>query len=328
MARMLPRMWKCHRVRHAASARQCAGFENHPDGRGVTTFWRLVVSELTELTTGGKSQVLCKNCGAKNPEFALFCFSCGAQQTQGQALANASVTSDPTYSGFVMRLLLGLFLLAAAAFDTCQWATQQGAASKFLRPTVVSLIAIAFLLAARKSWGTSIGPSLRNGTRAPDKRRIVTVSLMIGSVLLCIAILFGWLIGRNRQQLRVLDVDLAQYAAIGDRISKARSNAVDSIPDWVRMYESIEPDVIALQSCSSRLVGELRDYDNDFPEFHAQTAKSIATVSATQRRMVLVMKQIDVAKKVKAVDSSEQRTVWVDELLPLAKEEDKLDEAK
>lgn len=93
-----------------------------------------------------------------------------------------------------------------------------------------------------------------------------------------------------------------------------------------RMYESIETSVVALQSCSSRLIGELGDYDIEFPEYHAQTAKSIVTVSKTQRRMVLLMKQIGVAKKVKTMGSDEQKAAWFGELLPLAQEEDKLDE--
>jgi precorrin-6B methylase 1 len=123
-----------------------------------------------------------------------------------------------------------------------------------------------------------------------------------------------------------LDQDLAQYSAIGDKISKARNAAGDTITDYVRMYESIETDVVALQTCSSRLIGELGDYDIEFPEYHAQTAKSIANISKTQRRMVLLTKQISVAKKVKSMESDEQKAAWLGELVPLAQEEDKLDE--
>jgi zinc ribbon protein len=286
------------------------------------------VSEPTPVGTADKSVATCHSCGAKNPEYAQFCYSCGAQQAQ--ALAPASVTTaapnSPIYSGVVLLLMLSLFLLAVAVFDAWQSAMQDGQPAKFIRPAVVGLMAVGLFIAARRSWARSVSPSMASGTSTQSKRQIITVTVTIGTLLLCTAILFGWLIGKNRKHLGALDVDLAQYSAIGGRISKARSEAGDTIADYVRMYESIEPDVVALQSCSSRLIGELRDYDIEFPEYHDQTAKSIANISKTQHRTVLLIKQIGVAKKVKTMESGEQKAAWLGELVPLAQEEDKLDD--
>jgi len=272
-----------------------------------------------------KSVAICQSCGAKNPEYAQFCYSCGVQQAQTLSPASTTVAAPATstYSGVVLWLMLSQFLLAVAVFDACQWATQGGPAANFFRPALMGLVAVGLSIAARRSWATSF--STAGGASARNKRKIITVTITIGTLLLCTAALFGALIGKSRKQLRALDVDLAQYAAIGDRISKARNGAGDTIADWVRMYESIEPEVVALQSCSSRLIVELRDYDIEFPEYHSQTESSIANISKTQRRMVLLVKQINVAEKVKTMESDEQKAAWLSELLPLAQEEDKLD---
>lgn len=285
------------------------------------------MSESIPVEADSKSFVICQSCGAKNPEYAQFCFSCGAQQNQPMASASATVAASPapTYSGVVLQLVLGLFLLAVAVFDACQWGMQDGQPNNFFRPALIALAAVGLVIAARRSWAKILGPSTAGETSARNKRRIITVTVTIGTLSLCTAILFGWLIGKSRKQLRALEVDLAQYSAIGDRISKGRSEAGDTIDDYVRMYESIEPDVVALQSCSSRLTGELGDYDTEFPEYHAQTSESIANVSKTRQRMVLLMKQIGVAKKVKTMETGQRKATWLGELLPLAQEEDKLD---
>ncbi len=287
------------------------------------------MSEPMPVEAENKSFAICQSCGAKNPAYAQFCYSCGAQQTQTLAPVSATVAASaaPIYSGVVLQLMVSLFLLAVAVFDACQWATQDASPAKFLRPALIGLAAVGLVIGARRSWAGTFGPSTAGGTSARHKRQIITVTVTIGTLLLCTAILFGWLIGKSRKQLRALDADLAQYSAIGDKISKARNEAGETIADYVRMYESIEPDVVALQSCSSRLIGELGDYDIEFPEYHAQTAKSIANISKTQRRMVLLMKQIGVAKKVKTTESDEQKAAWLADLLPLAQEEDKLDDS-
>ena len=286
------------------------------------------MSEPIPVEADNKSFATCQSCGAKNPEYAQFCYSCGAQQTQTVSPVSATVASSaaPVYSNVVLWLMLSLFLLAVAVFDACQWAAQDGPPASFFRPALIVLAAVGLGIGARRSWAGSFGPLSTGETSARNKRRIITVTVTIGTLLLCTAILFGWLIGKSRKQLGALDSDLAQYSVIGDKISKARNEVGGTIADYVRMYESIEPDVIALQGCSSRLIGELGNYDIEFPEYHAQTEKSIANVSKTQRRMVLLVKQIGVAKKVKTMESEQQKAAWLRELLPIAQEEDKLDE--
>ncbi len=286
------------------------------------------MSEPMPVEADNKSFAMCQSCGAKNPEYAQFCYSCGAQQTQTLAPVSGTVAASaaPIYSGVVLQLMLSLFLLAVAVFDACQWATQDGSPANFFRPALIGLAAVGLFIAARRSWATRISPAMIDDTSKQNKRKIITVTVTIGTLLLCTAVLFGWLIGKSRKQLRVLDADLAQYSAIGDKISKGRNEAGNTIADYVRMFESIEPDVVALQSCSSRLLGELGDYDIEFPEYHAQTTKSIANISKTQRRMGLLMKQIGVAEKVKTMEPDEQKAAWLGELVPLAQEEDKLDD--
>ena len=286
------------------------------------------MTEPKPLGTDNESLGMCQSCGARNPGYAQFCQSCGARQTQTLAPVSTAiaVSAAPIYSGVVLRLMLSLFVLGAAVFDACQWAWQGGSPANLFRPTLLGVAAVGLVITTKRSWAESFGPSTAGETTLRNKRHIITVTATIGTLLLCTAILFGWLIGKNRKQLRALDVDLAEYSAIGDKISKARTEAGDTIADYVRMYESIEKDVVALQSCSSRLIGELRDYDSDFPEFHTQTAKSIANISQTQQRTVLLMKQIDIAKKVKTMESDEQKAVWLAELVPLAQEEDKLND--
>jgi hypothetical protein len=112
--------------------------------------------------------------------------------------------------------MLSLFLLAVAVFDACQWATQDGPPANFFRPALIGLAAVGLVIGTRRSWAGSFGPSTAGETSARYKRQIITVT--IGTLLLCTAILFGWLIGKSRKQLRALDADLAQYSAIGDKI--------------------------------------------------------------------------------------------------------------
>ena len=139
------------------------------------------------------------------------------------------------------------------------------------------------------------------------------------------AVFFGWLIGKDRHPLQVLDNDLTEYRTIGDRISKARSNPTQTIIAYVQMYELIEHDVMMLDNNTLKLTRELAEYDSDFPEFHTETQKSITNVSNTKQRMALLKKQIAVAKKLATIESSEQGNIWTNEMLPLLEGEDKLD---
>ncbi len=285
------------------------------------------MSEPMPVDTSNKSFATCHACGATNPGHAQFCYSCGATQSTlpPPNVIDATQAPVPTYSGVVFCLMSSMFMIAVAIFDICQWITQEGTLDKFVRPALIGLIATGLSFASRRMWARNVAPLISLETSTRNMRRITTTTTTIGILLICTAILLGWLIGISRKQLRALDVDLAKYAAIGENISQARNKAGDTIADYVRMYEMIEPDVVALQTCNSRLILELGDYDKEFPEYHAQTARSMENVTITQRRMALLTKEIAVAKRVKTMEPEEQRAVWLGELVPIAQEEDKLD---
>jgi hypothetical protein len=272
--------------------------------------------------------MFCTHCGTENPEYAKFCFSCGQPQA-GKAAAAAPQNEfllPPLYSPFVFRLLLGLFLLAGAVFDYCQLVLQHASSAPFVRPLLIGALALGALFLAKRSWAVirSQEPAIDSGLKKKH-RRTIKYAVLIGAFLVLGAVLFGWLIGKNRQQLQALDKDLAEYKKIGERISRSRENPGKTIPDYVQMYSSIEIDVIALESTTSRLIRELGAYDVDFPEFHAQTQESAKNVSVTQRRMLLLEKQIAVAKKLKIAEDPEQRSVWISEMRPLLEQGEQLD---
>lgn len=276
--------------------------------------------------------MFCAHCGAENPEDAKSCRSCGQATTATVAEALAArgpqeaTLSQPTYSPFVGRLLLGLFALAAAAFDSCQLTVQHAARARLLRPVLISVCALVFLLLAKKAWIVIRSQRPYSGQDLkPIHRRIGIYATAIGTILLLSGVLFGWLIGTSRRQLQILDKDLEDYARIAAGISTARNTTGATISDYVRVCESIEPDVIEMDQVLLRLIPALKEYDTDFPEFHDQTQKSIKNVSATQQRMILLKKEVAVAKKLQGVDASEQLSVWVAEMKPLLEQEEQLD---
>jgi uncharacterized membrane protein len=273
--------------------------------------------------------MFCSECGGENPEDAKFCSSCG--QPQAVKLTESTPQqSEPVppvrYSQFTFRLLISLFLLSAAVFDCWQLAMLHVNGASFVRPLVIGLVAICVLSAAKRSWRVILSqePTSDNEMRTKH-RKIIRYAVVIGILLLSGAVLFGWLIGKNRWQLQALDRDLSEYADLSHRISKARSNPGKTIPDFVQTYASIENDVITLNNNASKLKNELTEYDNDFPEFHAQTQKSIQNVVSTQLHMNLLLKQIGVATQLKSAEPSEQDSLWTSEMLPLFDQEDQLD---
>src|ERR1019366_8543066 len=108
MAQMPRPLSKFHPARHAALIRVFVGSENPQDGHGATASWRFAVSEPTPVGADNKSFAICQSCGAKNPEYAQFCYSCGALQTQTLSPVSATVAASaaPIYSGVVLRLMV------------------------------------------------------------------------------------------------------------------------------------------------------------------------------------------------------------------------------
>jgi zinc-ribbon domain len=272
--------------------------------------------------------MFCNHCGAENPEYAKFCFACGQANTLPPVALESASAFSPEYSAFIVRLLLGVFLIAIAIFDLCQLAMQHASGARWARPLFLSIAGIALLSWCKRSWKTIILREVSVDQASKKNHRTLRYAFGIGLTVFLAAGCFGILIGKNRQELQVLNRDLGEYAKIGDRISTARNNVGRHIPDFVQMYESIERDVAQLGDVSSRLALELADYDADFPEFHAQTQKSLTNVSTTNRRMALLKKQIAVARKVAELDPVGQVAVWRTEMLPILEQEDKLDSAK
>lgn len=60
------------------------------------------MSDPTPVGADDKSSAICQSCGAKNPEYAQFCYSCGAQQTQ----TLASVPAPPPLLLLLLRSTL------------------------------------------------------------------------------------------------------------------------------------------------------------------------------------------------------------------------------
>jgi hypothetical protein len=115
---------------------------------------------------------------------------------------------------------------------------------------------------------------------------------------------------------------------VGDRISKARSAVEATIPSYVQMYKTIEPDVQELEPTLRRLKTELALYDGKFPAQHEQTSKSIADMETGLRRMALLKQQIEVSKQIEALDPNQQFAAWKAQMQPLLDSEEALDKAK
>ena len=245
--------------------------------------------------------------------------------TSGVALGPPE--TETIYAPFIFRLLCSAFFFAACIFDFSQLAIQKATPAHYFRPLVFGAVALWATYAARRSWSSLRGaePTVVNKLHQSQKQIRITTILM-GALLLAIAALFGYLIGKNRLQLQTLNNDLAEYRVLGDSISKARSHPGTTVSDYLQMYIAIEDDTNALDRNISRLLPELSRYLSDFPEFSSHTEHSIQNVEITRRRILLLHQQIETAKRLQSLDANDQLTQWRTDMLPLLEQEEKLDE--
>ena len=139
----------------------------------------------------------------------------------------------------------------------------------------------------------------------------------------------GYVIGQNRAEAANIKADLSEMQDTGDRIYKARTPNGSVTFDWyIQMYKSIEPSVDHLDVVLHRLVNEYPSYGAKFPQNDQAASTVISNFNTGIRRMDLLKKQIDVAKRIEGLDGDVQRLVWRNEMIPLLEQEDALDKTK
>ena len=136
----------------------------------------------------------------------------------------------------------------------------------------------------------------------------------------------GYVIGQSGAEAAQVWADFAQMRTLGDRISKARTpNGDQGIPWYVEMYKSLEPDVTSLDIVLHRLASEYPSYIARFPDGDVQAPKTMSDLNIGIRRMALLKQQIAVAKTMDGLNESQQSAIWTNEMYPLLKQEDALD---
>ena len=232
------------------------------------------------------------------------------------------------YATFVSLLLGSTLLISVVVFNVAD-----GFARNRWQATILTAVAmvVAALLArsARCAWRrvTSIEPET-DAMLKRRHRRVLRNSAIIVLLFFTSAAIIGAAIGRNRAEAVQLAADLEQLSTVGDRISKARSAVEATIPSYVQMYKTIEPDVQELEPTLPRLKTELALYDGKFPAQHEQISKNIAGVETALRRMALLKQQIEVAKQIETLNLNQQLAAWKAQMMPLLANEDALDKSK
>jgi hypothetical protein len=156
-------------------------------------------------------------------------------------------------------------------------------------------------------------------------RKLVMVLSCIGIVFLATAGLLGWRIGDARGKIFAIQEDWAHFSEVGHRISDRRNRVGDQIPAHVAMYREISPDVREFRATTSRLLSELREYDEDNPDYHPQTQKSLDSLKVAEARGELLQKEVDLAAAISALDEAQQPLRWAAEMVPLLEREQALD---
>jgi zinc-ribbon domain len=296
--------------------------------------------------------MFCPNCSCELPAVAKFCVQCGTRidsvsppavhqspqatadserqlitspvEENRQTLASARPGSSPApYGTFVLQSLACSFLIAVACFAVCvsslttMW-------NVWMLATVLVVTAILAKASAGSWRGITIQEPRADTTYRKRHRRLIACLVGTTVVLLSLGGLFGWIIGKNRLQIQMLDTDLENYSTLGKKISAARNVANATIPEYVEMYKSIEHDVNEFDRQLPQLSEELGQYDREYPEYHKQTQESIKNVEITQRRMKLLEQQIAVAKSIDSSGPEQQAAMWSSEMLPILDKEEAL----
>jgi hypothetical protein len=302
--------------------------------------------------------VFCTQCGNEHIGGARFCNQCGAPAEQklnptirvsstfeqfrnlpsietqvGESHgslssvgldANVSEKVDvyPPYERFAIPYFFALVSAAAVLLIVTEHL-----GGKHWNDNIVMVVAVSALiifgLMSMKHWrAVKVGLN-------PIRDRANFASLRKGLSFASLTILFfvaiaGYMLGESREAQRKFNEDLAKYSELGERISDRRSQVSENIPSWISMYQAIEPDVIELKSLIPNMKSEFVAYGKRYPHLKF-IEKSVQNVAVTGERMVLLERQIAIAKRLELLDSETQSEIWKSEMLPVLQEEDKLD---
>ncbi len=269
----------------------------------------------------------CPKCGLISREGSIRCdcgFSFAPTAVEQQAEAAPPLKSAP-YATFVLLVLGSAFFISVVVFNVAG-----GLARNHWEATVSTAVAaVAAILLARSAWSAwhrvvAVEPET-DAMLKNRHRRVLRNSTIILLLFFSSAAIIGAAIGRSGAEAVQLAADQERIATVGERVSKARGAVEATIPSYVQMYKTIEPDVLVLEPVFRRLKTELTVYDGKFPAQHEQTSKSLAGVEVALRRIALVKQQIDVAKEIEALDPNQQFPTWKTQMQPLLDSEKTLD---
>lgn len=232
------------------------------------------------------------------------------------------------YATFVSLVLGSAIFISVVVFNVADgFARNRWEAT--ISTVVATVAAVLLARSARGAWRRVVAVEQEADAMLKRRhRRVLRNSAIIVLLFFTSAAIVGAAIGQNRAEAVQLAADLDRMNTVGDRISKARSAVEATIPSYVQMYKTIEPDVQELEPTLRRLKTELALYDGKFPAQHEQTSKSIADMETGLRRMALLKQQIEVSKQIEALDPNQQFAAWKAQMQPLLDSEEALDKAK
>ena len=273
----------------------------------------------------------CVNCGKRYDPSYKFCNFCGhplphpetenqpsgapeavtelpPQPPAGLALpilptppvVRAQTTSAP-YAAFTVWYLASVLSCSSAIFTIACGVGGKRIGDVATMVLIVSLVVGCILVvAAAKTWHRIVAIEPANDVALEKRRRRVLVKAAVFAILFAtISAGVGYVIGQNGAEAAQIKADLAEMQDTGDRISKARTPPGSVTFDWyIQMYKSIEPSVDHLDVVLHRLVNEYPSYGAKFPQNDQTASRVVSNFNNGIRRMDLLKKQIDVAKRI------------------------------
>lgn len=262
----------------------------------------------------------------------------GQTQTSQTFTARTSIAEDlevnapqrPTASPYAMLVCQALavcFVFSVSIFTACE-GPAISRPSSFAIAVVSLCFAIVVAWGIRKTWLKIVVTETSDGKAASRRRRFLTTTIVMMLLYCGLAGALGFVIGQNRVESIQFDLDTGHQKELASRITQARSAVESNIPSFLQMYKAIDPDVKDYAATLLSVNSELVIYDRKFPAQHAETEKYQASVDKEIRRAQLLTKQIAMATKIEPIDLDHQLQLWRDEMMPLLKEEDALDNLK
>ena len=288
--------------------------------------------------------MLCPACGGELADDAKFCVKCGAAVGIGAnplaeaagsetALAGAEAASSiipatipsppiaPPYAIFVMQVLGLALCLSVVTFNAAD-NLAHGYWRIWIVAAVACIAAVVIMLRLPDAWRKI---DAGGGEDEGHAKKLLKVSFIFVILFIATAALVGAEVGKSGRETGQLIADFKEMGQLGSRISKARNEAPQNVPANIEMYKEIEPDVQAFDAVLHRLQAELPAYDEKFPDQHATTEKSMASIDVGLKRASLLKRQIVVARDIEALDPDPRWQAWKDRMEPLLDAETDLD---